>query len=113
MTTTNPPAGQRLRVLWSCHASCINQLFCDANGDLVCPTHDPITLKGNWSDNEACVIIDDDLKDYIVLQALCEKTLGFKIARKQPINPRGGLYIPKAWKKSEGLKVIIITQTYK
>ena len=72
--------GRQLRVIWSCHASCISQLFCDEDGDLICPTYDPISLEGSWDTPRECVIIDDEYKDYVTLQGLCEKTIGYNIS---------------------------------
>jgi hypothetical protein len=110
VSLSTPASGKRLKVLWSCHATYISQLFCDENGDLICPTNFPVSLSGLWSDNN-CVIVDDDYKDYIALQLLLEKTIGVKLSRRQAMRPRGGFFVAKAWKKSEGLKRMLASQT--
>ena len=81
---TNGGDGVEFKLIWSCPAACIEQLYSDALGDLVLNVSTPVTTIGNW-DSPSPTIHDPQYQDYFVFQQLLEQTIGPNLARMQPL----------------------------
>jgi hypothetical protein len=96
------------KFIWSCPANCIEQLFSDPNGDLILSIGNSAQITGPW--NSPCpVVLDNPAQNYVIFQSLLEQTLGYKRARKQPLNPIEGLTQADIRKRySTGLKSFLM-----
>jgi hypothetical protein len=105
------PQPPEFRVVWSCPASCIEQLFCDARGDLILSVNTYVSVGGS-SHPTSPVVIDRFAQDYLVFQSLLEQTVGPRIARMQPLAPSGGLVQSNLFKRyASGYKSILMSPT--
>ena len=72
------------KLIWSCPAASIEQLYSDALGDLVLNVNIPVTTIGEW-DSTSPTIHDPYYQDYFIFQRLLEQTIGSNLARMQPL----------------------------
>ena len=73
-------------LIWSCPVSVVQEAVFDVQGDLILRVNRKVRIEGSWRDNNP-VLHESSSKDYMVLQLLLEKTIGYRLAREQLLVP--------------------------
>jgi hypothetical protein len=99
------------RFIWSCPASCMDQLYSDARGDLILSVGSSVAITGPWNSPHP-VVTDFFAQNFVILQSLLEQSIGPRLARLQPLAPSGGLIQKDLYKRySSGIKSILLSPT--
>ena len=100
-----------LQFLWSCPAQCIEQLYSDSHGDLVLYLNRLAEGEGEWNSG-APVVHAHSYSDWVMVQIVCEKTIGVALARAQPLTPVVGAVEGILLKKYvTGLRSVLLSNT--
>jgi len=104
-------ANPDLRLVWSCPAHCVDQLFSDPRGDLVLSVNRAAAPEGEITALRP-VITDLLTQNYFITQALLEQTVGLQMARLQCAQPKTGFVEKDLLKRySSGIKSILLSPT--
>lgn len=104
-------ANPDLRLVWSCPAHCVDQLFSDPRGDLVLSVNRAAAPEGEITALRP-VITDLLTQNYFITQALLEQTVGLHMARLQCAQPKTGFVEKDLLKRySSGIKSILLSPT--
>jgi hypothetical protein len=99
------------RFVWSCPATCMDQLYSDARGDLILSVNSSVAIAGPWN-SPFPVVIDFFAQNFVLFQSLLEQTIGPRFSRLQPLAPSGGLIQKDLYKRySSGIKSILLSPT--
>jgi hypothetical protein len=99
------------KLIWSCPASLIDQLYSDNRGDMILSVSTPVSAVGSWNSSFP-VILDRHAQDYLIFQLLLEQTIGASFARLQPLYPVHGLIEYNLYKRySSGFKSMLLSPT--
>lgn len=102
-------ASRPRKFIWSCPANCIDQLFSDPHGDLILSISNSALISGAWN-SPVPTVLDNLSQNFLIFQSLLEQTIGFKRARKQPLNPTEGLIQSDIRKRySSGIKSYLMS----